>query len=293
MGQVLGQDFIQPFQFVSTTQVKLPAGSRVTVGGQQYANLLDLFLNTATAGMGGLDAGALGANQVWYLHAAQVSGALAIIASLSKTAPTGVTTFTWTGWMFFTNGSSQIQNVSLFKPYWAAKIGSGSVQPGLTADAGAFTNIVDANVSALSSIVSTGLSFSLVGGGGLGVTGTLDPGVYRVLFSISDNTTWVPPTGGSVGGRAWRIAQCSGSGLCSVSTATYSAGKSCSQYFNQSTGGSIGPAMGIDVEGDFVITSSGTYTFNLQKSNTQALNGGSLMTDYANNTAYVMIRAVN
>lgn len=115
--QVLGPDLIQPVAKVSTTQVKLPTGSRVTVGGQQYATTSDLFVTTSGTGAGGLDTGTLSTSQIWYVHAVVSVGALALVASLSKTAPTGFTTFTWTGWVFFTNTSSQVATVAN-SPNW-------------------------------------------------------------------------------------------------------------------------------------------------------------------------------
>lgn len=108
MAQVLGPDIINAIVRTSATQVKLPAGSRITVGGQQYGNTADLFVTTSTTGVSGLDTGALGVHQVWYIHAIVSAGSLALVASLSKTAPTGFTTFTWTGWVFITNDSSQV-----------------------------------------------------------------------------------------------------------------------------------------------------------------------------------------
>jgi hypothetical protein len=106
--QVLGPDVVNAIVKTSGTQVKLPLGSRITIGGQQYANSADLFVNTGSTGAGGLDTGSLGVHQVWYIHAIVNVGALALVASQSKTAPTGFTTFTWTGWIFFTDDSSQV-----------------------------------------------------------------------------------------------------------------------------------------------------------------------------------------
>lgn len=108
MAQVFFPDIIQNVTFVSTTSVKLPSGSRITVGGQQYSNSSDLFLSTASTGVNGLDTGVLGVHQIWYVHAIQNVGSLALVASLSKTAPTGFSTFTWTGWAFVTNDSNQV-----------------------------------------------------------------------------------------------------------------------------------------------------------------------------------------
>lgn len=115
--QVLGPDLIQAVAKVSATQVKLPAGSRVTVGGQQYATASDIFITTNTTGAGGLDTGTLGSSQIWYVHAVVSGGALALVASLSKTSPTGFTPFTWTGWVFFTNTSNQVV-ITADAPFW-------------------------------------------------------------------------------------------------------------------------------------------------------------------------------
>lgn len=183
---------------------------------------------------------------------------------------------------------------NVFKQYWSGKItGPQGAQPGLTADSGSFTNVTDgAAITGMTTIASTNLSFSLVGSGGLGITGTLNPGIYKVKFSFTDNSTWVPPSSGSIGGRWWRIASCSGSGLCSVSGATYSPAKGVQFYFNQSTGGSLGPDSAVVVEGDFIISTAGTYTFNLQKSNIQALNGGSIELDLQGNLVQVSVESI-
>lgn len=116
MGQVLQVDSIAKLAKGSGTQVSLPP-SVITVGGQQYKNLSAITLDTTTIGINGLDTGSLGAHQLWYVHAIVNSGALALVASLSKTAPTGFSNFKWTGWAFWTNTASQV-SLTTNKPRW-------------------------------------------------------------------------------------------------------------------------------------------------------------------------------
>lgn len=97
----------------SVTTVTMAASSRISVGGQQYVNASLITLNAGTTGVNALDTGALGINKLYYIHAVVSGGALALVASLSKTAPTGFTLFTWTGFCFFTNASSQIAFVDV------------------------------------------------------------------------------------------------------------------------------------------------------------------------------------
>lgn len=93
MGQAFFTDNIPPIVKASTTTLTLAATfvgqpTRVTIGGQQYTTST-LTLNTATTGANGLDAGSLGAIQLWYVYAIVnvTTFAVAIIASL--TAPSG------------------------------------------------------------------------------------------------------------------------------------------------------------------------------------------------------------
>ena len=112
MPQKLGADSVGTVTRNSGTQVQLAASSKITIGGQQYTNSAILFINTGGTGAGGLDTGTLGTNQTWYIHAVLSGGVMALVASLSKTAPTGFATFTWTGWAFVTGTGSTILFVS-------------------------------------------------------------------------------------------------------------------------------------------------------------------------------------
>lgn len=106
MGQILQKDQIGKLAKISSTQVSLPS-SVITIGGQQYSSSA-IVLNGASVGVNGLDAGALGQTQIWYVHAILSGGSLALVASLSKTAPTGYSVFAWTGWVFTTDQSGVI-----------------------------------------------------------------------------------------------------------------------------------------------------------------------------------------
>jgi len=117
MPQMLRQDNIPRMLVASTTTATLATTSGgqstlITVGGQQYSPASLLTLNAATVGANGLDAGSLGANQLWYVYAIahQTSFAMALVASLSATPtmPTGYGTAYKLIGAFNTNASSQI-----------------------------------------------------------------------------------------------------------------------------------------------------------------------------------------
>lgn len=91
--QILRPDNIGDLSKTSGTTLSLPAGSYVTVGGQQYTNASALSLNTATTGAGGLDTGTAVLNSTYYVYGVVSAGALALVASLSASAPTGFTAY--------------------------------------------------------------------------------------------------------------------------------------------------------------------------------------------------------
>jgi len=80
--------------FLSTTQVRLPAASYITIGGVQYSNSSALTLSTASVGLNGLDSGTIAAKTLYSLYAVVSGGSIALVASTSATAPTGFTTAT-------------------------------------------------------------------------------------------------------------------------------------------------------------------------------------------------------
>jgi len=117
MPQMIRQDSIPRMLVASTTTATLAITSGgqptlITVGGQQYQPASLLTLNAATVGANGLDAGSLGASQLWYVYAIahQTSFAMALVASLSATPtmPTGYGTAYKLIGAFNTNASSQV-----------------------------------------------------------------------------------------------------------------------------------------------------------------------------------------
>jgi hypothetical protein len=112
MGQVFGQNRNGGMTVVSNTvvQLNLSTLNDITqqIFGQMYQSLTHLQINTALTGVGGLDTGTLSPFSTYYVHAVLSGSSLALVASLSKTAPTGFSVFQYTGFMFITNGSSQI-----------------------------------------------------------------------------------------------------------------------------------------------------------------------------------------
>lgn len=84
-----------------------------TVGGQQYRSIQTLNLNLAITGAGGLDTGSAAANTVYYIHMVAVSGSLSLLASLSRSAPTGFSSFKYTGYAFATNSTPAIEQIAI------------------------------------------------------------------------------------------------------------------------------------------------------------------------------------
>ena len=129
MGQVLLQDNIPTPVVASTTTLTLAASNlgqptALTVGGQQYTLSGTLTLNTATTGSNGLDTGALGAIQLWYIYAIVHNSTFvpALVASLAvpSTGPSMAsgsalngaygTAYKLVG-AFYTDGSSQVGSI--------------------------------------------------------------------------------------------------------------------------------------------------------------------------------------
>jgi microcystin-dependent protein len=89
----------------SNTMLSFPS-STVNIGASQYKNIAALTLNTATIGIGGIDA-ALQTNSTYYVYAVVSSGVLAIIGSLNSSLPSGFSAAKTVG-IFNTNNSSLI-----------------------------------------------------------------------------------------------------------------------------------------------------------------------------------------
>jgi len=115
--QALRKDNIPPVVVNSTTQLALAAtfggiATRISFGSRQISLSSQLLLNTGTVGAGGLDAGSLGAVQLWYVYAIlnRTTNVANLLASLSATAPTLPTGYTDSKMIsaFYTNGSSQV-----------------------------------------------------------------------------------------------------------------------------------------------------------------------------------------
>jgi hypothetical protein len=179
MGQNLGADRNGSLQRNSTTQVQLnlsPQGDiRTTIGGQQYYGSSALLLNTGGTGFGGLDTGAIAASQVYFVHLVLNGSAPALIASLSKTAPTGYTAFSWIG-VFSTNASSQVDQCGLTTVKILRSLLSGS---------GTYTT-----QAAL-------LKIRMVGGGGGGAGGNSNPGAGTNGGNTTFGTSLLTANGGT------------------------------------------------------------------------------------------------
>lgn len=88
MAQYFGKDEIGAVAVVNTTTVSL-GPSRVLVGGSTRRNAATVQCDIATVGFGGLDTGTKVASNTYYLFAVKNGLTLALVASLSATAPTG------------------------------------------------------------------------------------------------------------------------------------------------------------------------------------------------------------
>ena len=100
------------------------AASRINIGGQQYVTTTALALNTATVGVGGVDA-TLVASKVYYVYAVLSSGSLALIASQASTLPSGFTQARVVGY-FYSNASLQIQWANKTPEVITTQLTSGS-----------------------------------------------------------------------------------------------------------------------------------------------------------------------
>lgn len=120
MGRVLQADNVPTLVVASTTSVQIPATflgqpTRLTIGGQQFALTSALTMTAGTPGANSLDAGTLGAIQLWYVYAIvnQSTRAVALVASQTgpgtgPTMPIGYGTAYKLVGAFYTNGSSQV-----------------------------------------------------------------------------------------------------------------------------------------------------------------------------------------
>jgi hypothetical protein len=106
--QKLRADTIRDIAKTGTLTASMPAGSYVTIGGQQYTNTSAMSLNMGTNGAGGLDTGSIAANTTYYIYAIVVGGSMALIASASASAPTGFSPSKIVGALQTNGGSATI-----------------------------------------------------------------------------------------------------------------------------------------------------------------------------------------
>lgn len=111
MGQFFGNEKITKLVRVSNTQVSLPAGFSLKVGGQGQYSDSALVLTSSVSGIGGLDTGSIANLTFYYVYVVYNGSVLGLVASTSATAPTGFLSYRKIG-AFYTNSSAQI-----FKAY--------------------------------------------------------------------------------------------------------------------------------------------------------------------------------
>jgi len=186
MGQVFGIDRSGTLSVASTTSVTLALDTyggdiRGTIGGQQYRSLTAITVNAATTGANALDTGALTTNKIYYVHYVLSGGNLALVASLSKTSPTGFSLSKFTGFGFTTDGSSQI--------FQAGLIGNLRTVQRFTSSSGTYNTPIGC----------TSLRVTMVGGGGGGAgsgTGGAGGGASLNGGTTTFGTSLLTATGG-------------------------------------------------------------------------------------------------
>lgn len=116
MGQVLRPDKVGELTVLSGTQVQL-ASSILTLGGQQYSTST-LTLSTGSTGLGGLDIGGVTANSMYFIYAVLSGGSVSLVASLSRSAPSGFSVYKRIGsfYVFHDSTISHFRNPDDFDP---------------------------------------------------------------------------------------------------------------------------------------------------------------------------------
>ena len=198
MGQKLGDDNIPKLVVASTTTATLAITNGgqptlCTIAGQQFSPASLLTLNTATVGANGLDAGALGVSQLWYVYAIanQSTFAMALVASLSATPtmPSGYGTAYKLVGGFNTNVSSQVSFTVTPSDGVVIPIGAPNVQTFLS---GSGTYTTPAN--------AVWIHIRMVGGGGGG--GQNGTGTSTATAGTSTTFGANTANGGGGGGTA-------------------------------------------------------------------------------------------
>ena len=128
VGTIRKPEAISKLAKLTATTLSLPA-STLNIGGQQYNTLAALTLNTATVGVGGVDA-TLVAGSLYTVYAVISGSQVYLIASLSSSLPSGFTQARTIGG-FTTDASSQIDQVGEY-PGNLAVAGSVSAGGGLS-----------------------------------------------------------------------------------------------------------------------------------------------------------------
>jgi len=130
MGSIRTVENIAKLAKTSVTTLSLPA-SRVNIGAAQYITPA-LTLNTATVGIGGVDA-TITAGGLYYVYAVLSGNVVYLIASPNSSLPSGFTQARKVG-SFNTNGISAIDQVSFIDIYIAPYV--PGVSSGLVPSAG-------------------------------------------------------------------------------------------------------------------------------------------------------------
>ena len=171
MPQFFGSEKITKLFRVSNTQVSLPSGFSLKVGGQGFSSDTALTLTTSVSGIGGLDTGSIANLTFYYVYVVYNGSVLGLVASTSATAPTGFLAYRKVG-AFYTNSSGQV-----FKAYFFGEI----VQQTRIATTNAAGTILTG------SSIFTGNPAQSVSGANRVYTYTLTSNIYTVAPKVSIN----------------------------------------------------------------------------------------------------------
>jgi len=137
MGQILREEIFKPLEKVTATTLKLPSGSIVNAGGQQFILEADLICDVTVSGIGGLDTGAIASNSLYYVYGINNNGVLALVASLSALLPTGFSAYRKVG-AFHTKDLT----TDIHKAFYFGEINIGQYGVAVDASGGAVPPVV-------------------------------------------------------------------------------------------------------------------------------------------------------
>lgn len=132
MGTILRRDIINNLEFVSPTSLSLPGSNLISVGPLQKV-FTNHDINFGLNGLGGLDAGSLQANTLYYLYAVVSGGLIGLVASLNSNGPTGFPIYREIGKVITNAGSTITEPVNYGEDFTQYIKHEGAISHGSTA----------------------------------------------------------------------------------------------------------------------------------------------------------------